>query len=560
MNSDVKSESRKRLPWNLQMSYEDIYVSTGHLWRLTKSSYVRKTAQSIYHCKNKNLNECEARLRIETDSDGNKIFFTAYSHKDDCTSVHNSDDITLRTAVIEAQKHNLSTAYDIKRFIQEKQMKVGSDLSEKKIYNIIEYEKSKLKKRPCHFTTDDLVSLCSKFDNQKIVDHDSIICNYTISPVQIFFSTTQRVKKLKNVKCLHVDGTYKITDLNYILIVCGFSDLNATFHLTALILVETESTMSYVWALRNLHTESLKLQIDFHPEVLVADCADAITNAKQTVFPQCKRVHCWAHVLRNLKTKIKSAKNKSEEVMEDIYFMQLLFTTNLFTQACELFEDKWTQLKETKLFCEYIVKEYFKTSSNWFEGFQIFAPSTNNCLESFNKTIKSRYLKYKQQTIASFFPKVCEIFNDSDLTKIPIMDKIRYNEPALIAQDSEFIFNEIITFSTETVFLITPRMPEDSVVEQIKDLIYGNFRTFTSFKFFYENNLFLTVDTTIQSFTNVRCSCYHFLKQKKCIHVYNYLKKQNLTHLININLLSAKRSRGRPKKIKKNTCLVKNLV
>ena len=53
-----------------------------------------------------------------------------------------------------------------------------------------------------------------------------------------------------------------------------------------------------------------------------------------------------------------------------------------------------------------IIDELFKlyvdgNNKNWYKAYNVFAPSTNNCLEKFNGTMKSRYANFNKHDIAS---------------------------------------------------------------------------------------------------------------------------------------------------------------
>ena len=65
---------------------------------------------------------------------------------------------------------------------------------------------------------------------------------------------------------------------------------------------------------------------------------------------------------------------------------------------------------------------------------------------------------------------------------------------------------------------------------------------------------------TPMSFKSVICSCHSFVKDKRCVHAYLYFQKKNKLNLINLTLLKNRNTLGRPKKVKPNTSLNKNVV
>ena len=65
-----------------------------------------------------------------------------------------------------------------------------------------------------------------------------------------------------------------------------------------------------------------------------------------------------------------------------------MFEKSLFNQGIELFIDNWIQHQELKALVKYKKAEYSNRNRNWYEGHSIFAPSTNNCIKAFNRTLK----------------------------------------------------------------------------------------------------------------------------------------------------------------------------
>lgn len=89
--------------------------------------------------------------------------------------------------------------------------------------------------------------------------------------------------------------------------------------------------------------------------------------------------------------------------------------------------------------------------------------------------------------------------------------------------------------------------------------IFGNnsFDTFDQMKELCSKHPILSVASNIISYQDIYCSCFTFLKQKKCCHVAKYLVDNKLTELVNITLLKAKMKRGRKRKITRNSSLNK---
>ena len=83
------------------------------------------------------------------------------------------------------------------------------------------------------------------------------------------------------------------------------------------------------------------------------------------------------------------------------------------------------------------------------------------------------------------------------------------------------------------------------------------FDIFNYFIDFYSQTIFIRTSLQINNYKDIHGSCRYFSKQKKCNHVYNFISKNNILSIIELNVLKLKKLRGRPKKIKRGSGLVK---
>jgi transposase-like protein len=111
---------------------------------------------------------------------------------------------------------------------------------------------------------------------------------------------------------------------------------------------------------------------------LVADCAEAITNGCDVVFEGVIRVHCWAHVIRNIDKKLRMVADKKvgEDLRQDICSLQYAKSEEEFDKASSLWLKKWS--KRSEAFVSYFKSEYLEKSTGWYEGRCLNSPSTNN--------------------------------------------------------------------------------------------------------------------------------------------------------------------------------------
>jgi len=118
------------------------------------------------------------------------------------------------------------------------------------------------------------------------------------------------------------------------------------------------------------HAERYWLCCPWFTQVLIADCAKAITNGCRQVFPHIIRVYCWAHVIRNVDKKLDSLVRNTcmrSEIRRDIKILQLAKSDPEFHRASELWFKKWNTT-DTSAFATYFMDEYITKHMEWHEA------------------------------------------------------------------------------------------------------------------------------------------------------------------------------------------------
>ena len=127
----------------------------------------------------------------------------------------------------------------------------------------------------------------------------------------------------------------------------------------------------------------------YKPTALIADNAPAITNGFKHAFSSySKRVSCWAHVIRNIDSQLKTIKNEKDSVRHMQH--QLQTSEILFNQSIILFQKKWHGIDpQVNIFLEYLEKKWFKKNEGWYEGYCCGIPSHSIAIESTHKHMKA---------------------------------------------------------------------------------------------------------------------------------------------------------------------------
>lgn len=497
--------------------------------------------------------KCDAKLKALYIQNLNKtILYRANDHHSLCKSQYE-----IKPSI----KDEIFKIYDSGRtkpsFIEKELRKRNIDITTHKISQII-YNRHAKYKNP---TIKDLLNVCNE-----ILLKDEMLIHHELSAgtTKIIISNKNLLLKSKAFKNFHLDGTYKLIDLGYPVLVFGASDNLGSFHLMAIAICDNESADSYIWCVKSLIQFYNVLNLDFNPENVIGDAAPQITVMQETLFPRALRTICWAHVWRNMSKNINLLpRNYRDEFSNDIKFLQLSACQDQFDTGINLFELKWTNFELlTPIITEFKKNYLTGKNSHWFEGYYIFGPSTNNSLERFNRTIKEKYVGWKRNGILNFLKIASEIINDqtsikkncsgSSFTEIEYCSTSFTNTIGfeLLPLQSTSLCDKFIIINSDKSAI------SDFELKNNLNLIKMNkFTNFRDFKNIISKYPILSAKPALTSYIDVTCTCWSFMKQKGCSHIYKYLSDRNRLDVISVTLLKTKIKRGRPKKISKNHSL-----
>lgn len=143
-----------------------------------------------------------------------------------------------------------------------------------------------------------------------------------------------------------------------------------------------ETTADFDFVFKSIKEAVYKI---FHKEVhidtLISDAEKSIKNGFENVFgaENPTIIICWVlHMRKNVLRKAqKMIKNKANDAMQDIDFIQVLNEETTFLEAMVLFLKK---MGNGSIFFNYLRQEGFDQNRNWYEGAKLRTPNTNNAL------------------------------------------------------------------------------------------------------------------------------------------------------------------------------------
>ena len=423
----------------------------------------------------------------------------------------------------------------------------------------------------------ELEEWCTKFNAVPNSDDDAFIVNYMIkdedeeisdeedvenscgSNFRIFISTKRLLRNSLLLKNLHADATYKLIWQGFPVLTVGMSDYDRHFHITGLAVCSNEKTSDFKFLFKSIKVGLQKIeQTPINPVVLVSDASDSIRNAFVDVFGEKELVMCWAHVYRNVAKKVSSMVNKDSQadMNEDIKILQLSQNKMIFKKASILFLKKW-QEKEP-VFIKYFQTEWLQTHENWFEGVRHFTPSTNNCLESFNRVIKDEETLRERLPLSRFKILALESVEkwskeyERNLKVISFQPSITlevWTKAYQWAKSDKQVLQEkeIDGFS----FCMPSHDSKSVSLQEMETMKLMRYNTFDQFKDRAFRGWFVEVPNEMENWREGICNCPTFLKKFICKHLLGIAIRLKLCKpplAAKTVPIGQKRERGRPKK------------
>ncbi|KAI6242266.1 hypothetical protein M3Y99_00240400 [Aphelenchoides fujianensis] len=201
----------------------------------------------------------------------------------------------------------------------------------------------------------------------------------------IVWSTPKLIAVQRNSDLLATDATYKLCWHGCPVIMAGTVDVKRAFHPTFLAVSSNEDEEAFTAFFRTINDATGRA-----PTHLLADAAPAITNAMSAVWEECVRLMCWAHVVKAIDKKL--PKKDGQTIRSAIETLQYARSEVQFISVANSLLDEWARKYGSKFtFGAYFRKQWIESAHfRWFEGASVF-PSTNNALESTNRTIKDTH-------------------------------------------------------------------------------------------------------------------------------------------------------------------------
>jgi len=230
---------------------------------------------------------------------------------------------------------------------------------------------------------------------------------------------------------LHVDATFKLSQLGYPVFVIGVSDLCRSFHLVALCIISQQTEDVYTLALasfrRLYHSVTGKtIQLTY----IMGDADNAQYNALYEVLGQDTSftfLMCFFHVMLNVDERLKNLPDPvSAVIRSDIYDLHFCASLDEYRAVALSAVQRWQAMPEAVSFASYFVGQWL-TGRYWTWQCFLHPPgyaTTNNPVEQFNHVLKRVYSMHRKLKMGTLLEQLLKCATDMSESTTPFRDYI----------------------------------------------------------------------------------------------------------------------------------------
>jgi len=229
----------------------------------------------------------------------------------------------------------------------------------------------------------------------------------------IMMTSKAMMSKCENKGVFHIDGTYKLIQNRFPVMVFGITDIAGEFHPIAYCITSHEKEEDFVEFFTSLQKLAKEMHIDFSPDYLMIDASDATYNAVVKLFPGVTILMCYFHMMQNVIKNCRTmviTEDEFEKFKLKLYYLHMSKTNSEFVERVSEFKIAYNH-KITKKAYDYMMTQWIDNAR--FSKWQIFhSPpgyaNTNSNIESFNRQIKG-FTQKKKLSIFGMLDKCCEM-------------------------------------------------------------------------------------------------------------------------------------------------------
>lgn len=367
-----------------------------------------------------------------------------------------------------------------------------------------------------------------------------VISKFILEPNNVnfrIFMTTKRLISLTRYSThIATDATFKLNWINFPLLMCGTTDKTRSFHPFGILLSKSETTEDFEFMFRCVKDLAYQIyDFDFNVNVLLADCAGAITNGFKLVFPELNtRIICWAHVNRKIQENLRGVDEETcKKIATDFENLQSSTTTSHLNAAYNLLKQKWQVFNNQKIndMFEYFNNQWLcEANVGWYESFSNGFPSTNNALEATNNVIKEKATLRDRLPVRDFLKSMDKLlYNWSFDRHSDFRTTIRFHQKPLISTHEYTLGHNWlkknkrivkIKHQNKEVYMVTStKVDFEATKDGCKKYLNTNGPWNTFQDYLAWNDSYKVVEINRQVWGLSTCTCQYWRKHYTCKHV-----------------------------------------
>ncbi|CAF4457980.1 unnamed protein product [Rotaria sp. Silwood2] len=344
------------------------------------------------------------------------------------------------------------------------------------------------------------------YDDEEDDDEEDINGNI----FRVFLSSVRLLNIASISSHVHADATYKLIWQGFPVLVIGTTDLKKVFHPFGLAICSNEQTKDFEFIFNSVQIGLEKINKNLlKPSALISDVADSIKNG-----------------FKNWKM---NNRQKNQSIIE---------------------------------FLNYFDNEWIQTNGGWYEGIQLYTPSTNNALEATNKVIKDDGTFRERHVLSRFLVVASNIINNWSIERDPssINTKLFATEPTICL--NLWTTSYQWAKSSKNVICIKNDVSNKYYIPagNLESISQGDLNKYVNKKWTTFNQFMKSFDIWCVEIKNdsdwktSRCTCPAFLKNYICKHIIGMSIRLKLCKpppaAKNVPI-GEKRKRGRPAKARR---------
>ncbi len=157
----------------------------------------------------------------------------------------------------------------------------------------------------------------------------------------IMMTSKAMMSKCENKGVFHIDGTYKLIQNRFPVMVFGITDIAGEFHPIAYCITSHEKEEDFVEFFTSLQKLAKEMHIDFSPDYLMIDASDATYNAVVKLFPGVTILMCYFHMMQNVIKNCRTmfiTEDEFEKFKLKLYYLHMSKTNSEFVERVSEFK------------------------------------------------------------------------------------------------------------------------------------------------------------------------------------------------------------------------------